>query len=380
MCEGCAVSASHYVCYSHVWGRTRLVTTPVVPWQVPVNDEKKLINFTTVAFNHGVQWIWVDIFCVDQQDATVKSHEVGKMGDYYRDCSVCFVWLEDKTVARLKAGEAAVDAIAADEWFKRVWTLQESVLPRRLMAAISGQKTWLDNIIESMDVYGDVGSTDTRDIAFVSGLRRSIRITTNEVIMACYNRHSELRNDRVFGVLGLLPYDIRSVAIDYNHEFHVCIMSLYRCAIASGDFSLMVAIKSDGGNVGKLSHPTDYFGGYYGWQFHGQMAKVYDDHAVLKLVELRPEGPGEVVVADYRASVPMPDADYVKYGLGNTVVNAALSVAADTATHAFAVSWRKGWNNLLLMKQLEKGFTYVGCGAFALPADAVVEMQEVVLL
>ncbi|KAI1457281.1 heterokaryon incompatibility protein-domain-containing protein [Annulohypoxylon moriforme] len=120
--------------------------------------------------------LWVDAICINQDDNDEKSHQVGMMGNIYKGCTNCIIWLgesAEKPEADVRS-TAAVRAIellgllASDQhlqdlpcfkavkgqrtdivkkyedhfaalgqlldlpWWRRIWVIQELVLPRKV--------------------------------------------------------------------------------------------------------------------------------------------------------------------------------------------------------------------------------------------------------
>ncbi|KAI1868400.1 hypothetical protein JX265_007223 [Neoarthrinium moseri] len=64
-----------------------------VNWQVPV-AEKKLDDIKRLMQTSGVQYMWVDCVCINQDDEDEKAVEVAKMYQYYKNASRCHILLE----------------------------------------------------------------------------------------------------------------------------------------------------------------------------------------------------------------------------------------------------------------------------------------------
>lgn len=170
-----------YDCLSYVWGDVK-VTEPII-----VNDQVLHITRNLVRClrhlrhqNKGLV-LWVDAVCINQGDLEEKSTQVAMMGEIYSRCSTVFLWLgapessddiyaesrpDPFTVLRQLANnchlyelpgfrcgqesdqitfqeeDACLDPweafflVATSPWFKRSWTVQETVLPRTAIAVL----------------------------------------------------------------------------------------------------------------------------------------------------------------------------------------------------------------------------------------------------
>jgi hypothetical protein len=156
-----AILENGYRCISHYWGPTPPEWDhPVkgVGWKVHVREEKweQLLR----VLNHYKGYFWMDVFCTNQED---KNKPLDVMGDIYRNCRECVclldvvcnisefesekdVWrymgmkfcrheyhiLKDEGAIRKKC-QAYFLSVSGCNWFKRVWTWQEAVLPPKLL-------------------------------------------------------------------------------------------------------------------------------------------------------------------------------------------------------------------------------------------------------
>lgn len=131
-----------YRCISHLWGNaTRWGDHPVknISWGVDVREEKraKLLQI----FNHYGGYWWMDVFCTDQESS---NKPLSIMGDVYRNCKECICMLDIEIPRFINQSYDSwswnmsrvmfnhVLELPECKWSKRVWTLQEWVLPREV--------------------------------------------------------------------------------------------------------------------------------------------------------------------------------------------------------------------------------------------------------
>ncbi|KAI4592946.1 hypothetical protein KJ359_010198 [Pestalotiopsis sp. 9143b] len=130
--------------------------------------------------------LWIDQLCIDQWDVEKKAKQVDMMRLIYRQCSRCLIWLGEipqdgefnsddvatvfafiqlsacssdnskglqELVARLltpnatRRAQAALIALSikGNPWWSRIWTVQESVLPKEAQLIWGSQKIeWVD--------------------------------------------------------------------------------------------------------------------------------------------------------------------------------------------------------------------------------------------
>lgn len=102
-----------------------------------------------------IEWIWVDIACIDQENDSVKMYEVGKQASIFKKAANTFVWLchssSDTLTRSFNILESrgpelwwtygklphlslvqdiyeAAKTIFGDPWFSSLWTLQETLM------------------------------------------------------------------------------------------------------------------------------------------------------------------------------------------------------------------------------------------------------------
>ncbi len=88
-----------YYCISHTWGRwrTTAVQVPGVDWPVPGNKRFDVSELPEIL--HSVQWpvkyIWIDLFCIPQNECLEQAGEIAKQADIFRLSDKTIVWIND---------------------------------------------------------------------------------------------------------------------------------------------------------------------------------------------------------------------------------------------------------------------------------------------
>lgn len=167
-----------YNILSYTWGRftnpaSRSVDVKGVEWSIPAIDES---HFSVEEFEdvirkvgRGVNFIWLDVACIHQEDDEEKAEEVGRQAGIFKNAYRAYIWLtllEDSALTTcvervccdgmfnlMKLGDvrsmvedpagwtkdikdgmestrAALKGLFTDPWFSSLWTLQESILRR----------------------------------------------------------------------------------------------------------------------------------------------------------------------------------------------------------------------------------------------------------
>ncbi|KAL1639155.1 hypothetical protein SLS58_008242 [Diplodia intermedia] len=165
-----------YNVLSYTWGRWQVADGPAlvvsnITWRVPAvhPDAFTVEQFRTVLkrVSRGVDWVWVDIACIDQDNEEVKLDEVGRQAGIFDNSNEAFVWLHQSTIENLEelsenlfwvhdeytkrspnispggshgispcvlddtwlqAVESTLKVPETDPWFSSLWTLQESFM------------------------------------------------------------------------------------------------------------------------------------------------------------------------------------------------------------------------------------------------------------
>lgn len=96
---------------------------------------QKVEGFCREALRNGYGWAWVDTCCIDKTSATELSEAINSMFAWYRDSSVCYVFLDDFSInLRPSASPSIVEReLMQSVWFTRGWTLQELIAPNRVL-------------------------------------------------------------------------------------------------------------------------------------------------------------------------------------------------------------------------------------------------------
>lgn len=251
-----------YFTVSHVWSSNYFGGEPFCkdnkgyPWLIRVSE---LL---------GIQYAWIDTCCINQDDIGEKQQEIGNMRKYYTNADSCAVLLSSTTAKdigrfvediRLLAHKAVHNPyrrlghvwtlasifhsnLLTDEWFKRVWTIQEIILSRNVVV---DSPCGLVDLTELLKCYHTLVYTlgkmamcnddmdQTRTLSYYIHSVSSYNMAS--VLELCVGRQATNRHDYVYGVLGLLP-NIH-ININYKLPLEDVMVSLFREAIKNGDLS-----------------------------------------------------------------------------------------------------------------------------------------------
>ena len=153
-----------YDALSYVWGENH-AETPVIADGTPVRVTENLDAAMRYLrrFDQAV-FVWIDALCIDQGNTPERNHQVAMMGDIYRGAQEVVAWLgeldaeTDKVLSLIEIFDGdlmlhwdpalphaiAEEMVSASQfaglcrllsrpWWTRVWTVQEAILPERLI-------------------------------------------------------------------------------------------------------------------------------------------------------------------------------------------------------------------------------------------------------
>ncbi|KAK0631301.1 hypothetical protein B0T14DRAFT_501467 [Immersiella caudata] len=93
------------------------------------------------AEREGLQYIWVDTCCIDKTSTAEVSLALNSMYSWYASAAVCYAFLDDVQHGGHRGGYRIwKDDFADSKWFKRGWTLQELLAPRKVVFFGKGWK------------------------------------------------------------------------------------------------------------------------------------------------------------------------------------------------------------------------------------------------
>jgi hypothetical protein len=130
-----------YAILSHRWGDSEIIFQDLEYGTERARAKAaftKIEGFCKAARDAGYQWGWVDSCCIDKRSSVELSEAINSMFEWYRRSSRCFVYLadvppksSDGVIEDTKNPMFTKDAFSTSDWFKRGWTLQELLAPRK---------------------------------------------------------------------------------------------------------------------------------------------------------------------------------------------------------------------------------------------------------
>jgi len=242
---------------SHVWGQHKAdERVGIIVNGAEFRVTPNVFSILELARNHPdfkeVEWIWIDSICINQQDSVEKSAQVAIMGRIYRKSEVTAVWLgkaEKETNAAMDFLSGMVRRKPALKkkyratnkrqtpsdlrdpekwkplrsffelpWWKRVWTLQEFIIPRKLKfywGHRSIDRSELKGALYAIWLCDPFDRLLEEDIFWPAWYRRRMhswyahkKKVGEKSLLAwlSYNSNAKVTDDRdrIYGVLGLV--------------------------------------------------------------------------------------------------------------------------------------------------------------------------------
>jgi hypothetical protein len=175
-----SVAAVCYLALSYVWGDGTQVTESQTEKNFDIWDNmpRTVQDAITVNKELGYRYLWVDDFCINQQNSSEKFSQTAQMDKIYSGADLSIVAAAGKAksygipgvgktrrvhhaVIRLDNSvvfgcgpEPSIDVKSDSTWSSRAWTFQEGVLSNRLLAFTDHQMTFYYQKTSWMEALG----------------------------------------------------------------------------------------------------------------------------------------------------------------------------------------------------------------------------------
>ena len=160
-----------YNILSYTWGRWQLlpgegqaIDVDGISWNIPAVDP---LVFTAQEFElilkrigDGVDWVWVDVACIDQENPLIRDDEIGRQAGIFGNADEAFIWLHHSPTLRLQHFVDVLFEIA-----NRVEGDQEDFVDfgegavsvrwsenLNDMPSCMSEDTWAEDVMESLDI------------------------------------------------------------------------------------------------------------------------------------------------------------------------------------------------------------------------------------
>ncbi|KAI8137908.1 heterokaryon incompatibility protein-domain-containing protein [Fennellomyces sp. T-0311] len=183
----------------------------------------------------GIDYIWYDQMCIDQNDKEQKQCEIQQMHKIYSN-SACVVVLLPEFQAETK-GRANLASVGHAEWFKRTWTLSEAFMGRQHPLLVVGRDiyAWSRAQLWGYPRFGDAAN-------FLSGMysRESMFFELNAaiILLRARKRTTTLPHDHYFALANMLPDKMSDLSLTYDQPLEDLAAQFYE-RLAKDDLSIL---------------------------------------------------------------------------------------------------------------------------------------------
>ena len=229
--------------------------------KLSLGAEKVLKKAEEACYYLGIDYLWIDQLCINQDDPQEKAEEIKKMHQYYSRAAVTLVSIntnaeEKNTKEDFKTFSllSVLELVLRSKWFTRSWCYQEGWLSKQTIfmfddclvdgRALAGiwvlqQPSYSDGIkYNSVSEFNEGSRKIATPLGWVyykDGYNDDDKmfLTLNEALRAIKDRKRTLPIDGVYSILGLLPYG-EKVKVDYNLAPEQALLEVMKTAAENG--------------------------------------------------------------------------------------------------------------------------------------------------
>ncbi|KAK5717379.1 hypothetical protein LTR15_009273 [Elasticomyces elasticus] len=158
-----------YAILSHTWGEDEI---SLQEWDSGTPAAKlregysKIVDACRQAKRDRYRWLWADSVCIDKTNSSEMAESIQCMYAWYHNAEICYALLSDVDGAsdkeRTETGYCPsrlsperVQQFRRSRWFKRGWTLQELIAPRRIVF-YSKDWTVFDDLLDKLPTVSEI--------------------------------------------------------------------------------------------------------------------------------------------------------------------------------------------------------------------------------
>jgi Heterokaryon incompatibility protein (HET) len=178
---------------------------------------EKVAGFCEEAARNGFDWAWVDTCCIDKTSAVELSEAINSMFAWYRDSTVCYVYLDDFSTDFIpSASPSKIEReLKRCVWFTRGWTLQELIAPKQVLVF---DYSW--RYFGTKNGLADVISRITNiNVTLLRNQRSLDEFSCAQKMSWAAFRQTTRPEDRAYSLLGLFDITLPSVYGEGHQAF-----------------------------------------------------------------------------------------------------------------------------------------------------------------
>ena len=204
-----------------------------------IDGYRKILECCSLAQRKGYEYVWIDTYCIDKTSSAKLSEAINSMFRWYERAKICYVYLAD--VSSLDPDWRS--HFHESRWFKRGWTLQELLVPLKVMFY---DREWKELGCKD-SLWSEISSAT--GIASKHLVNHRIASTAQKMSWVS-NRETTLPEDMSYRLLGL--FDINMIPI-YGEGLKAFIRLQQKIAKKTDDESLFAWNNSDSGFANKFT-------------------------------------------------------------------------------------------------------------------------------
>ncbi|KAL1604975.1 hypothetical protein SLS60_004516 [Paraconiothyrium brasiliense] len=240
-----------YEAISYTWGEdVDGRTIQIAGRHLPVGDN--LYRLLNILQHGGGGWLWIDQICIDQANPKERNHQVRMMHQIFTRALGVIAWLGDtadnsdiamqciadaddpngyRAFPLLKATQAALVALVLRPYWSRLWILQE-VIAAKTVQLMRGQKTvdwtYFETFFDFHHRFCVNYAPAFRNAHTIVRARSETEPRTLFTLLLRFtDRGCKDMRDKVYGLIGLVPYDV-DLAIDYEKPIETVLFDVLR--------------------------------------------------------------------------------------------------------------------------------------------------------
>lgn len=231
-----------------------------------------LWTFLNQMRQHGMFTLfWIDALCIDQSNVLERNHQVQNMRKIYSEARSVSIWIGDAVPGTLRflamdfllsleppngrnlvlTGEnanwtteeaIAIRVLCEDEYWDRMWIVQEVVLARRATLHCGARHVDFKTFKKLMVGLNEICPTPASSLCKYVGVGK--RKSLFQALVYCGKRSATDIRDRIYALLGVVEEAASSIPIDYalSLEELWCVVFDYLCRMHARSGSAGLAI------------------------------------------------------------------------------------------------------------------------------------------
>jgi hypothetical protein len=217
----------------------------------------KIKQACRTAATEGYIWVWIDTCCIDKKSSAELSEAINSMYRWYQSAKVCYAYLSDVSPSRsgLFPDEDFgpwEESFQRSLWFKRGWTLQELVAPKKVIFL---DRHW--HFIGTKNTLAERISTITGiDVELCKGSRNAEQFSAAQKMSWAAKRKTSKIEDIAYCLLGIFDINMPLLYGEGVKAFHRLQEEIIR---NTDDESIFAWFSSDTDQDGLLAQSPDYF-------------------------------------------------------------------------------------------------------------------------